>query len=331
MKTPWRGPSAAIRNAIVCTLVALTIIILPGADANAAKATAGNGRIAFQRASFSRESVSIYAVNPDGTGLLRLTHPRRGVVTSLADWSPNGRRIVYQRGDWGAAEIYHIFVMRPDGTHRVDLTKGRCPPPVCGSESSPTWSPHGNRIAFHRWDTSGQPSIYVMRHDGTHRRQVTRPSNGFGDYTPSWSPDASRLVFVRWSDMRSVSAIFTVRLDGSGLRRITPWKLDASELPEWSPDGRWIMFQSHKHDGGLGQVCVIHPNATGFRVVIDTADYWSTGSFSPDGTMITAVRSPGEASENDVYTMNFDGTDVTPVTDSLSIPQAEGAPDWGPG
>jgi TolB protein len=314
-------------------VLAIASIVAPAAATRADPSTAGgteNGRIAFQRASFSRESVSVYSVNPDGTGLRRLTHPRRGAVTALADWSPNGRRIVYQRGEWGAAEIYHIFVMRADGSHRVDLTQGRCRAPVCGSESSPTWSPHGHRIAFHRWDRSGQPSIYVMRHDGTHRRQVTRPSHGYGDYVPSWSPDASRLVFVRWSDERSVSAIFTVRLDGTGVRRITPWKLDASELPEWSPDGRWIMFQSHKHDGALAQVCLIHPNGTGFREVVDSPDSWTTGSFSPDGTMITAIRYPGEASENDVYTMDLDGTHISPVTDALSIPQAEGAPDWGP-
>ena len=46
--------------------------------------------------------------------------------------------------------------------------------------------------------------------------------------------------------------------------------------------------------------------------------------------MIAALRSPGEASENDVYVMELDGTIVQVVTASLSDERAEGTPAWGP-
>jgi Tol biopolymer transport system component len=126
-----------------------------------------------------------------------------------------------------------------------------------------------------------------------------------------------------------VAALFTVRLDGSKLRRITPWEVDPLSRPDWSPDGQWILFQQPTDDGST-QLCLVHPDGTGLTKVTDVPGVWWTwGSFSPDGTRITAVRAPGEASENDVYVMNVDGSGITPLTASLSLDAAEGVPDWG--
>jgi Tol biopolymer transport system component len=140
-------------------------------------------------------------------------------------------------------------------------------------------------------------------------------------------------VFERWAP-RNVSGLFTVRANGTHLRRITPWRPDDGDpfdwSPDWSPDGRWILF-NHANGGAVQQMCLIHPNGSGFRrITHGTAFSWSWGSFSPDGTMITVMRAPGEASENDIYVMNLDGSEVTPLTGSLSTEEAEGAPDWGP-
>ena len=45
--------------------------------------------------------------------------------------------------------------------------------------------------------------------------------------------------------------------------------------------------------------------------------------------MITAARELGEASQNDLYVMKLDGSEIEPVTGSLSSGPAEGLPDWG--
>ena len=43
----------------------------------------------------------------------------------------------------------------------------------------------------------------------------------------------------------------------------------------------------------------------------------------------SGASSNREASENDVYAMNIDGSGIVPLTASLSLDAAEGLPDWG--
>jgi Tol biopolymer transport system component len=294
--------------------------------------TPPNGRIVFQRVLFGQGRIALFTVRSDGTDARQLTYPPRGVETGRPDWSPDGRWLAYMwasMSDESAPK--HLFVMRADGTHRRDLSKGACRRDHCAGEEDPAWSPDGDRFAFVR-QTARPRSIFVMRTDGTHRRRVTTPpSRRFGDSAPSWSPAGSGLVFTRYDGARGRSSLFIVGLDGSGLRRITAWTADELVRPDWSPDGRWIVF-SREDERGLHQLHLIHPDGTGLHAITHAAGIeWIWPSFSPDGTMITAIRVPGESSENDVYVMSRDGTGIRSVTASLSRLPAEGLPDWGTG
>jgi uncharacterized delta-60 repeat protein len=299
------------------------------------RASPGNGRIVFQRVFWAPDGsavkIAMFTVKPpDGTGIRQLTHPPRGVETGRADWSPDGRWITYMRTGLAEPRRPRIFVMRRSGADRTDLTKGHCRPSSCQGENDPAWSAHGKRIAFVR-SAGDTHSIFVMSAAGRQRRQVTTPPSArFIDSAPAWSPDGKRIVFVRLDQKREAAALFIVRLDSANVRRITPWRLDDLNHPDWSSDGRWIVFQKPSRSGET-HLYLIHPNGAGLRKVTHTPHFaWSWAGFSPDGRMITAVRVPGEESENDVYVMKLDGTGVQLVTGSLSRMQAEGLPDWGP-
>lgn len=318
---PWAR--RLMMAAAASTATAIVLATIP-----AAAASPENGRIAFNEVSFDESSIAIFTVEPDGTDIQQLTDPGAGHNTAVPDWSPDGRWIAYQRGLWDRI-AWHVMVMRADGTDHTDLTAGSCRAAVCSAEGGPDWSPNGGRIAFNRWDDNEVASIYVMRADGTHRHRVTHPPVGYeDDGYKSWSPGGSRLVFGRYSDRRDQEAVFIVHVDGTHLRQLTPWRTDAGH-PDWSPNGRWISFDTHSH-GGSQRICLIHPDGSGLRRITPAGVSWTRASFSPDGTMIAALRAPGEASENDVYVMELDGTMVQVVTASLSDERAEGTPGWGP-
>jgi hypothetical protein len=141
----------------------------------------------------------------------------------------------------------------------MDLESGRTA--VLNSTSigggHPAWSPDGQRIVFYQWGTkdSGNgdavnPTLYVVGADGRNLRQVTPATLAAQD--PDWSPDGARIVFIAPNpDPNDPSwgygDIYTVRPDGSEVRRLTTDRLSAS--PSWTTDGR-ILFS--RTSGGAG-------------------------------------------------------------------------------
>lgn len=315
-------------------------VLLAGAPAQAT-AHGKNGRIAFRRyynAGHTRGD--IFTVRPDGSSERQVTHSRRTRLATEPDWSPSGRWIEYQvarRGDLDRSRLYKI---RPDGTRRTFLDQS-CQAP-CRSDGFAQWSPHGRRIAFERelgpaGDPTALVALYVMRANGTHVREVTHRGadpmvdHHFQDRAPTWSPNATRLAFERQNNDTGLHAIWTVRLDGTGLSRITPWRLDAAQ-PDWSPDGRWILFRSQEESDEAGNIWLVHPDGTHRHQVTHTppgTGKWGSGSFSPNGHRVVASHSPGigTAGNADVYVMRLDGSHRRNVTAAGTF---ESAPDWGP-
>jgi len=72
----------------------------------------------------------IWAVNPDGSNLRRLTAGPRD--NEGASWAPDGRHLVFQSSRIGA---YQLFTMLADGSEQQLLTKGP------GETTSGSWSP----------------------------------------------------------------------------------------------------------------------------------------------------------------------------------------------
>ena len=322
------------RLAVTGTVVILVLAMSPLASATI---HGRNGRIAFRQYLNSAQTHgAIFTIEPDGTGLRQVTHPRKGVITKEPDWSPNGRWIVYHRQEGEGTP--QIFKIRPNGSHKVNLSKTSCTK-GCLGESDPAWSPYGKRIAFQRDSCSTGSNnlltVYVMRADGSHVRRVTQTnatcasSHRFESQSPQCAPSGNRLVFERIDTKREMHALFTTRLDGTGLRRLTPWHMDAAQ-PDWSPQGRWIVFRTQEQSETQGNIALVHPNGTGRHLITHggSTHKWLSCTFSPNGKRITAARAPGfgSASNADVYTMNKDGSQRQNVTHSNAW---ESAPDWG--
>jgi TolB protein len=106
---------------------------------------------------------------------------------------------------------------------------------------------------------------------------------------------SGRLAFQTWAYDESV--IFTMRPDGSDLRRLTE-----GFDPQWSPDGTRLAFWRIDADGAF-TVHVIDADGTGERSLVRGYD----PTWSPDGQHI-AFGCGG------ICVMNADGSDVMAVT-----------------
>lgn len=118
----------------------------------------------------------LFLMRPDGT-IVRLVVADENAATIT--WSPDGRRLAFASGvdPSGRGDIYAVNV---DGTNLVRLTNTPSLP-----DSSPTWSPNSDEIAFQSY-RDGHIEIYVVNADGTNlRRLIDSPLQQFG---PVWSP-----------------------------------------------------------------------------------------------------------------------------------------------
>jgi len=301
-----------------------------------------NGPIAFRRYTNNDHTRGdIFLVRPDGTRDRRLTHSPRG-VGSEPDTSPDGRWVVYSVYRDNDQDRSVLKKIRRDGTHRRTLDQ-TCTDP-CLTDGYPAWGPQGRRIAFQRGlgprtGRNKMVALFVMRANDTHARRVTQRGKNalvnqpFEDHAPAWSPNGRRLAFERFSRTREHQAVFTVRLDGTVLRRITPWWLDASQ-PDYSPNGRWILFRTRELSDTWGNIQLVRPRGTGRHLVTHTpagTGKWLSASFSPNGRRITAGFTTvinGEQANADVFVFRLDGSKMRNVTHTPNL--WESAPDWAP-
>lgn len=154
------------------------------------------------------------------------------------------------------------------------------------------------------------------------------------DTEPNYSPDGKQLTFTRVRSFNptkgGLTAVFIVNTDGTGLRQLTPWGMNASEA-EWSPDGSLIAFNDADDRIKTARIFVIRPDGNGLKKLPREAD---AGAFrpcwSPAGDKIVFTRLPsdnhGGTFNFDLYTMNPDGSDVTRITNT---PDFENQADWG--
>src|SRR5215204_2022763 len=304
-----------------------------GAGQEHNKSTSGGtastaGLIAFRRyLDLDLTKSAIFTMYPNGTHIRQITHPPKGFSDDFPAWSPDGTKVAFNRScrpshckgsrilvvDVNTGDTREVTHCIPDG----GWTKENPPPssaPYCVRDTDPAFSADGKSIAFRRIigpeDKSTRvEGIFMVGLDGSNPHQVSniqkRGALEFEDFTPAFSPDGKMLVFERSRVADERYAVFVQSLESSGspedAHRITPWKMNCGDGPEFSPDGDWVLF-SCEPEGGSSNLYMVHPNGTGMEQLTQDADkhYWGS-SFSPDFTNgwghIVAARYPAYGDE----------------------------------
>jgi Tol biopolymer transport system component len=203
----------AVLFALVFGLAAST----PGAAAPLTQ----NGLIAFASdRSENLEKSEVYIVGADGKNRMNVS---RGTTTPEDEdphptWSPDSRRLAFS-GDEA------LVVVAPDGSSRELWNEGD----LRDTHDRPNWSPDGRDIAV-----AGVSLVSTS----THRvRHLT--SGGIADGEAMWSHDGTRLAFLRFEVEGDFPALYVIRRDGTGLRRLAR---RVTCCVSWSPTGYSLLF-----------------------------------------------------------------------------------------
>jgi TolB protein len=288
-----------------------------------------NGRLVFTAQ--VGPHTQLFTIGPGGNDLTQVTHFKDGSDALNANWSPDGKRIAFER-DYPYPHAV-VETMNADGGDLRLLTP-KASPKTYLYDSIPVYSPDGKRLLVARniayTEGNNGPrdhtELVLMTLNGRILHRVTPylPTGPNGDHFPAhgqFSPDGKQIVYVK--KLGRKSAGFVINVNGSGLRQVTPWALGVDDRIDWSPDGSLILF-SNAHDdahGIVSNVYTIRPDGTGLTQITherkgsrvsDKADSWS-----PDGKQIMFVRDTGPTSS--LYAMNADGSEEKQLTHGLDV------------
>jgi len=328
------------RTIALLATMALTLLAASGValalsawgDTPAGKATPGSpidsepGWIAYQTGGVDYFSDEVHLARVDGTQdhpILKHLPGRQG----HPDFSRDGSRLVFDQTSPDSAD--QIYVARADGSDARRVT--HCKLPDCLGYWEPAWAPDGSRLAISTasgpLDEQTGPASLGLAIIDVKSEKVTQIVEHEGaqtqDHYARWSPDGKRLVFWRTkygSDGTvQATAVFIVNADGSGLHRLTPWNMLASD-PDWSPNRNLIVFSTRPlfdfPTSGRSELYTIKPDGSEMHRL---TDYGKDGPratqprWTPDGKAILYTRVTQEGYPRHIWVIDRTGSKDVPV------------------
>ncbi len=184
---------------------------MPNTRARAVSWSPDGRAIAFSSDDVQVDDIFIYRF---GEPTVQRITDGRGIETDPA-WSPDGTKIAYAADPSGRGGSLQIFVRdltREGRDATVQLTSS-------GQNFAPAWSPDGQFIAYASSQGRGS-RIFVMRADGSDKRQLTFGDGGAENRDPCWSPDG-RYLFFSSTRNGGVLNLFSMTPDGGNVTQIT--------------------------------------------------------------------------------------------------------------
>jgi TolB protein len=186
------------------------------------------------------------------------------------------------------------------------------------------WSAATDAVTYTADPIAGDQVFVVPASGGTPRAVTRAPIVAF---EPTFSPDGSWIVFERYRPNRS--EIWKVRVDGTGLQRLTAGFDDRQ--PNWSPAGDRIVFQRHARNrpNSTTDLWTISPSGDAARNVTRTRELEETdASWSPSGRFLVFSSDATNVDVASLFTIRADGSGRRQLTRTRAI--YDGAPAWSP-
>jgi Tol biopolymer transport system component len=179
--------------------------------------------------------------------------------------------------------------------------------------SQPQFSPDGQRIAYHSWQTDKR-GLITQDVAGGNEHFV---GSFLEDQLPTWSPDGNSIILLSRRSGQRASELYRTSATSDDAQFV-----GNGEYPTWALDGM-LAFKGWESTGvGLR---LADPTDMSELVILSDDSTDTAPAVSPDGKQI-AFMSQRDGDWN-IYVVNSDGTGLKQLTDD---PADDGLPAWSP-
>ena len=211
-----------------------------------------------------------------------------------------------------------FYTINPDGSGERQLA-----PDCLAFYGRASWSPTGDDIVIDSTPLSSSTTqIYRLAADGGALRPLVTLKGGD---TPAFSPDGSQIAYSGLGSAPGATGIFIAASDGTQPHQLTsPAGTDFQ--PRFSPDGTRLVFSRD----GTG-IWMVNTDGTDLHQ-LTAALAWSMDTrWSPDGSHLLFTGSEtGDIRDEGLWTIDADGTGLTPIGSDTGGPSRDKFADWSP-
>jgi hypothetical protein len=154
-------------------------------------------------------------------------------------WSPDGSKITFTRGPAsgliGAPGPYSIYITNPDGSQQVPVVENGDANTVMG------WLPDGQTLLYTIAGPDGAIVNSINIATGT---VINNFETNYAYSNVAISPDGNEVAFEEILPGDNYG-IYTANLDGSNKKLIVDAAPIVVTIPQWSPDGKWLIVSVH--------------------------------------------------------------------------------------